>query len=69
VAVISVRSTDWDRHKRPAGLVAALVKGSIVCAAEGDLDSARRARPVAAWLIEEHAVDKPGTGDKRGTSA
>lgn len=31
-----------------------LVKGSIVCAAEGDRDSARRARPMAAWLIEQH---------------
>jgi AcrR family transcriptional regulator len=31
-----------------------LVKGSIVCAAEGDVDSARRAKPVAAWLIEQH---------------
>lgn len=34
-----------------------LVKGSIVCAAEGDLNSARRARPIAAWLISEHAAD------------
>lgn len=39
-----------------------LVKGSIVCAAEGDVDSARRAKPVAAWLIEQHTVDKFGTG-------
>ncbi|MGZ7023800.1 MAG: TetR/AcrR family transcriptional regulator [Ilumatobacteraceae bacterium] len=31
-----------------------LVKGSIVCAAEGDRDSARRARPMAAWLIEQY---------------
>jgi AcrR family transcriptional regulator len=31
-----------------------LVKGSIVCAAEGDRDSARRAKPMAAWLIESH---------------
>jgi len=31
-----------------------LVKGSIVCAAEGDRDSARRAKPIAEWLIEEH---------------
>jgi hypothetical protein len=31
-----------------------LVKGSIVCAAEGDRDSARRARPLAAWLIAQH---------------
>ena len=36
-----------------------LVKGSIVCAAEGDLDSARRAKPVAAWLIKEHTPNKP----------
>jgi AcrR family transcriptional regulator len=34
-----------------------LVKGSIVCAAEGDVDSARRAKPVAAWLIKEHTVE------------
>jgi hypothetical protein len=33
-----------------------LVKGSIVCAAEGDLDSARRAKRVAGLLIEEHTV-------------
>ncbi|OBI75853.1 TetR/AcrR family transcriptional regulator [Mycobacterium sp. E740] len=39
-----------------------LVKGSIVCAAEGDVDSARRAKPVAAWLIEQHTLDKPPTG-------
>lgn len=32
-----------------------LVKGSIVCAAEGDVDSARRAKAIAAWLIEQHA--------------
>lgn len=38
-----------------------LVKGSIVCAAEGDLDSARRAKPLAAWLIKEH-TDKPEQG-------
>lgn len=31
-----------------------LVKGSIVCAAEGDRDSARRAKPIATWLIEQH---------------
>jgi AcrR family transcriptional regulator len=31
-----------------------LIKGSIVCAAEGDRDSARRAKPIAAWLIETH---------------
>ncbi len=31
-----------------------LLKGSIVCAAEGDHDSARRAKPMAAWLIEQH---------------
>jgi AcrR family transcriptional regulator len=33
-----------------------LLKGSIVCAAEGDIDSARRAKPIAAWLIEEHSI-------------
>ena len=31
-----------------------LVKGCIACAAEGDRDSARRARPLAAWLINQH---------------
>jgi AcrR family transcriptional regulator len=31
-----------------------LVKGAIVCAAEGDRDSARRAKPIAAWLIAQH---------------
>ncbi len=31
-----------------------LVKGSIVCAAEGDRDSARRAKPIADWLIGQH---------------
>lgn len=36
-----------------------LVKGSIVCAAEGDVDSARRAKPVAAWLIEQHTIAPP----------
>jgi AcrR family transcriptional regulator len=35
-----------------------LVKGSIVCAAEGDLESARRAKQMAAWLIEEHKLDR-----------
>ena len=42
-----------------------LVKGSIVCAAEGDLDSARRAKPVAAWLIKEHTLNKPTKGAKK----
>lgn len=31
-----------------------LVKGSIVCAAEGDRNAARRAKPMAAWLIEQY---------------
>ncbi|OBK70658.1 TetR/AcrR family transcriptional regulator [Mycobacterium sp. 1274761.0] len=31
-----------------------LLKGSIVCAAEGDADAARRAKPLVAWLIQEH---------------
>ena len=44
-----------------------LVKGSIVCAAEGDLDSARRAKPVAAWLIKEHTPKKTTKGAKRAT--
>jgi AcrR family transcriptional regulator len=41
----------------PAGLAWSLnilVKGSIVCAAEGDRDSARRAKPIAARLIDAH---------------
>lgn len=40
-----------------------LIKGSIVCAAEGDVDSARRARPIAEWLIEQHT---PGKHETRG---
>lgn len=35
-----------------------LLKGSIVCAAEGDVDAARRARPIAAGLIEQHRPRK-----------
>jgi AcrR family transcriptional regulator len=31
-----------------------LMKGSIISAAEGDLDAARRARRLAGWLIEDH---------------
>lgn len=31
-----------------------LMKGSIVSAAEGDKDAARRARKMAAWLIADH---------------
>ncbi|OAN33578.1 TetR/AcrR family transcriptional regulator [Mycolicibacterium iranicum] len=31
-----------------------LIKGSIVCAAEGDPDSARRAKPLAGFLIDQH---------------
>src|SRR4051812_6818071 len=46
-----------------------LVKGSIVCAAEGDLDSARRAKPLAAWLIKEQTPNKPAKGTKRGTNS
>jgi AcrR family transcriptional regulator len=38
-----------------------LVKGSVVCAAEGDVDSARRAKPIAAWLIEQHTPEKKET--------
>jgi hypothetical protein len=40
-----------------------------VCAAEGDLDSARRAKPIAAWLIEEHTVSKAAQGAKRNTNS
>lgn len=39
-----------------------LVKGSIVCAAEGDVDSARRAKSVAAWMIEQHSPGNNGAG-------
>jgi AcrR family transcriptional regulator len=46
-----------------------LIKGSIVCAAEGDLDSARRAKPLAAWLIKEHTPKKPIKSAKRGTNS
>jgi AcrR family transcriptional regulator len=31
-----------------------LIKGSIICAAEGDVDAARRAKPIAAWIIDQH---------------
>jgi AcrR family transcriptional regulator len=42
-----------------------LMKGSIVCAAEGDTTAARRARPIAAWLIDQHRpLDE---GGHRGT--
>jgi len=53
----------FARRARKAGLRNArsfswtfnsLVKGSIVCAAEGDRNAARRAKPIAAWLIEQH---------------
>lgn len=37
-----------------------LLKGSIVGAAEGDVDSARRAKRIAARLIDEHTVDNRG---------
>jgi AcrR family transcriptional regulator len=33
-----------------------LLKGSIVCAAEGDLDAARRAKPLVDQLIRQHAA-------------
>lgn len=36
-----------------------LIKGSIVCAAEGDPDSARRAKPIAAWIIDQHRRPHP----------
>jgi len=38
-----------------------LIKGSIVCAAEGDLNAARRAKPIAAWLVAEHTPSPPRT--------
>lgn len=31
-----------------------LIKGAVVCAAEGDVDSARRAKPLAQFLVEQH---------------
>jgi AcrR family transcriptional regulator len=31
-----------------------LIKGCIVCAAEGDAGAARRAEVIAAWLIDQH---------------
>jgi hypothetical protein len=33
-----------------------LLKGSIVCAAEGDLDAARRAKPLVDQLVRQHAA-------------
>jgi AcrR family transcriptional regulator len=42
----NVRSFSWAFN--------ILVKGSIACAAEGDRNAARRAKPMAAWLIEQH---------------
>ncbi len=33
-----------------------LMKGSIVCAAEGDLDAAKRGKTLAAWVIDQHRV-------------
>lgn len=42
----NVRSFSWAFNS--------LVKGSIVCAAEGDRNAARRAKPMAVWLIEQH---------------
>lgn len=35
-----------------------LMKGSIIAAAEGDRAAARRARPIAAWLIERHRTGR-----------
>ncbi|BBX18743.1 TetR family transcriptional regulator [Mycolicibacterium duvalii] len=31
-----------------------LIKGAVVCAAEGDAESARRAKPLAQFLVEQH---------------
>lgn len=59
------RRADRAGLRDPAGLAWALnilVKGSIVCAAEGDLDAARRAKPIAALLLAEHAA----SGAQRG---
>jgi AcrR family transcriptional regulator len=36
-----------------------LIKGSIICAAEGDPDSARRAKPIAVWIIDQHRRPHP----------
>jgi AcrR family transcriptional regulator len=47
-----------------------LIKGSIVCAAEGDVDSARRAKRNAVWLLAEHTpVSSRQAGDDRGVVA
>jgi hypothetical protein len=59
-----IRDILRDRAERaglrdPTGLAWSLnilVKGSIVCAAEGDRDSAKRARPIAASLIAAHKL-------------
>jgi AcrR family transcriptional regulator len=41
-----------------------LIKGSIVCAAEGDPDAARRAKAIAAWLIKQHRpTDRAGASN------
>lgn len=43
-----------------------LLKGSIVCAFEGDVDSARRAKPVVAALIQQHMPETlTATGAER----
>ncbi|OBA85075.1 TetR family transcriptional regulator [Mycobacteriaceae bacterium 1482268.1] len=41
-----------------------LLKGSIVCAAEGDANAARRAKPLVAWLIEEQPRIKSHAGSR-----
>jgi AcrR family transcriptional regulator len=43
-----------------------LLKGSIVCAAEGDPTAARRAKPLVACLIEQHTLQKPKASVRRG---
>lgn len=52
-----VDSFSWSWHL--------LMKGSVICAAEGDQDAARRARSMGARLIAEHA---PTRQDQTGQS-
>ena len=37
-----------------------VLKGSIICAAEGDPDAAERGKAIAAWLIDQHRVQPAG---------
>lgn len=44
--LVGVDSLVWELN--------VLIKGAIVCAAEGDVDAAKRARTLAAWTIDRH---------------